>query len=220
MTFPKLPNGRLLCVYCALVAATLSLSLFGAKDKPVRKICPIGKMANRASRPTEPTTIAEWKALPPEVRQDKLEILIDNLDMAKEGRSEKDGNKFTVVKLNSWNDVVYDPFGKKILAAFKNAGIELPDTEVDQIRVGSPKGKVRVVRLADGTPIGGMVTMLQEGAQRSEPTGESHEDVATWQKAKAAGFEDNDVSWTLSLRFDEKGELVPAQDTYWDWSGH
>ncbi len=167
-----------------------------------------------------PQSLAEWKRIPAAKRTELLSELLEELSEAPDGRSEHKGFKFTTVPLESWDNAVYDPFGKKILATFKRDMGELPDTQEDQIRVGEPGGSVHVVRLPDGTPIGGVVKMVQSGATRKVRSDQYYEDLPTWEAAKRAGFEDNDVSWSVTLQFNEKGELLPSQDTYWDWSGH
>jgi len=200
-------------VQAALLAAEKSLNEKAAERAQLSVA--LAKLPNPL-----PPTIADWKKLTSEKREKMLEEALDDLDGARAGRTEVDGKVFTVIELESWSDVVFDPFGKKILGAFKNEADEMPDTNEGQIRVGKPHGSVQVVRLADGTPIGGIVRMMQSGATHEERSGEYHEDLPTWEAATKAGFEDNDVSWTLKLKFNEKGEPLADQETYWDWSGH
>ena len=180
-----------------------------------------GILASMAGLPeiplVKPTSKEEWAKLPRSRREALRGDLLNHLDSAPEGHSVHEGFKFTVVSLKSTGDTIYDPFGKKILAALESESGDLPDGPEGSASVGNPSAEVRVVRLADGTPIGGMVLLMQAGAFKEDGGTSRFSSVV---EAGRAGYDTGaDVRWNVSARFNAKGELMDDQDTYWDWTG-
>jgi hypothetical protein len=163
-----------------------------------------------------PVNKKEWDSLTVPQRNEYLKDLFPY--NAESG--DLNGIDLVVTRLKDWHQKPKDPFLQKILdRAIEEAG-DRPTADGIQATVGEPTVKLYKYHLKDGTVIGGMVEMYQEGAERRK-IDDNGAHFKTLKAAKAAGYTENDINWSCDNIFNEKGNLIEGGlRPRWEWSGN